>query len=43
MYLYREFNARDNQTQITEPKFDWNRAPWLRDVHKNVENTMFYI
>ncbi|KAL8642528.1 MAG: hypothetical protein Q9228_000792 [Teloschistes exilis] len=43
MYLYREFNARDNQTQTTEPKFDWNRAPWLRDVHKNVENTMFYI
>ncbi|KAL8685305.1 MAG: hypothetical protein Q9218_007849 [Villophora microphyllina] len=43
MYLYNEFNARDNQTATTETEFDWNRAPWLRDVHPNLKDTMFYI
>ncbi|KAL8868287.1 MAG: hypothetical protein Q9174_005088, partial [Haloplaca sp. 1 TL-2023] len=43
MYLYREFNARDNVTTTSEPEFDWNRAPWLSGVHERLENSMFYI
>ncbi|KAL8953104.1 MAG: hypothetical protein Q9222_001042 [Ikaeria aurantiellina] len=43
MYLYREFNVSDRGTVTSGAKFDWNRAPWLRDVHPTLQDTMFYI
>ncbi|KAL8838989.1 MAG: hypothetical protein Q9170_001919 [Blastenia crenularia] len=42
-YLYGDFNARDNATSTSAPKWDENRAAWLRGVHPSIQDSMFYV
>ncbi|KAL8761911.1 MAG: hypothetical protein Q9184_002015 [Pyrenodesmia sp. 2 TL-2023] len=42
-YLYQDYNGRDSATTSSSPKFDWDRAAWLRGVHPSIQDSMFYV
>ncbi|KAL8766292.1 MAG: hypothetical protein Q9209_006882 [Squamulea sp. 1 TL-2023] len=43
MYLYKDFNARENATVTSGQVYDPNRAEWIKDVHPAIKDSMFYI